>query len=91
MEQHSIPVVMKRLQRLTLRQGMGSGTTKAPTSKLKALALKAKRVRCCSGDCSRGLSWSRYPAEHGPHLQQAQATCLNNKRARCLLLWDSIC
>ena len=49
MEQHSISVVMKRFQRLTLRQGMGSGTSKAPTSKLKSLALKAKRVRCCFG------------------------------------------
>ena len=56
MEQHSIAVVMKRLQRFTLRQGMGSGTSKAPTSKLKSLALKAKKVRCCRCTGPRGCA-----------------------------------
>ena len=83
---------MKRLQRLTLRQGMGSGTTRAPTSKLKLLALKAKRVRCCSGTgpegCAGGTqpcsAWAT-PAASLFHWPSA------TERVTCLLLWDLIC
>ena len=90
MEQHSIPVVMKRLQRLTLRQGMGSGTTKAPTSKLKSLALKAKRVRCCSRTGPWGCAGGTALLSMGNTCRALESLALKDKRATCLLLWDLI-
>ena len=90
MEQHSIAVVMKRLQRFTLRQGMGSGTSKAPTSKLKSLALKAKKVRCHHRTGPRGFAGDTTVLAIGNSCSKLESLALKDKRAFCLLLRDLI-